>query len=323
MSKIFIIVITVFTILGLQIDVRADTKRIGDFRVTLLGTGAPPPDPKRFGPSTLVEVDDQKLLFDVGRGVPIRLWQVRVPIRAIDNVFLTHFHSDHVVGIPDLWLSGWLGGPFGRRKSPFQITGPIGTKNLMENLERAYAADINIRLADEKYPVEGIRVIAQEFDTEGIVYDRRGVKVTAFSVDHGLHIKPAYGYRIDYDGRSVVLSGDTRFSTNVLKHAEGTDLLIHEVVAVRPELLADKQVKRVMDHHTSPQEAGRIFSRAKPKLAVYTHLVLLARGKISRLTTEEVLSQTRETYDGPLVVGEDLMTFLVGRDGIKIERGLP
>ena len=116
-----------------------------DFRVTLLGTGAPPPDPHRFGPATLVEAGDQKLLFDVGRGVPIRLWQIRVPLREITATFLTHFHSDHVVGIPDVWLSGWLGGPFARRRTPFNIIGPVGTADLMSNLERAYAADSSCR----------------------------------------------------------------------------------------------------------------------------------------------------------------------------------
>ena len=294
-----------------------------DFRVTLLGTGAPPPDPRRFGPATLVEAGNQKLLFDVGRGVPIRLWQIRVPLRDITATLLTHFHSDHVVGVPDVWLSGWLGGPFARRRTPFSIIGPVGTSELMTNLERAYAADVRIRVADEGYPLEGIRYVAREFEEGGIVYEQSGVRVTAFTVDHGEHIKPAFGYRIDYDGRAVVISGDTRYHENVVKYGTGVDLIIHEVAAVRPELLADSQVKKVMDHHTSPQEVGRIFGLAKPKLGAYSHLVLLAREKVAALTPDELLAQTRETYDGPVVVGEDLMTFDIGKDGVAIRHRMP
>lgn len=301
-------------------DARAQAVAGADFSVTLLGTGIPVPQPDRFGPATLVEAGGQKLLFDAGRGVPIRLFQRRVPLREIGPLFLTHFHSDHTAGIADIWLSGWLGGPWARRTTPFRVIGPTGTRDLMANLERAYAADIRIRMADEKYPAEGIRVIADEFPAEGVVHDKDGVRVTAFEVDHGDLIRPAYGYRIDYDGRSVVISGDTRFSQNVIKHGTGADVLIHEVAAVRPELLKDVQVQRVMAHHTSPQEAGRVFQLARPRLAVYTHLVLLARPGVPALTTDELGAQTRETYDGPFVVGEDLMTFKISKTGVEVVR---
>ena len=300
--------------------VRADTAAKSDFTVTLLGTGLPVPQPDRFGPATLVVAGGQKLLFDAGRGATIRLFQLRVPLREVGPLFLTHFHSDHTSGIPDVWLSGWLGGPWARRVTPFRIIGPTGTKNLMANLEHAYAADIKIRMADEKYPAEGIRVVAEEFTAGGVVYDKDGVRVTAFEVDHGDVIKPAYGYRVDYDGRSVLISGDTRFDKNVIKYGTGVDVLIHEVAAVRPELLKDGQLQRVMAHHTSPQEAGRVFDLARPRLAVYTHLVLLSRPGVPAVTVEELVAQTRETYDGPLVVGEDLMTFKVGKGRVDVVR---
>jgi ribonuclease Z len=297
---------------------QGQTAAKSDFRVTLLGSGIPVPEPDRFGPATLVEAGGQKLLFDAGRGATIRLFQLRVPLREVGPLFLTHFHSDHTVGIPDVLLSGWLGGPWARRTTPFRVIGPTGTKDLMANLERAYAADIKIRMADENYPAEGIRVIADEFPIGGVVYEKDGVRVTAFEVNHGDLIKPSYGYRIDYDGRSVVISGDTRFDKNVIKHGTGADLLIHEVAAVRPELLKDAQVQRVMAHHTSPQEAGRVFQLARPKLALYTHLVLLARPGVPAVTAEELVAQTRASYDGPLVVGEDLMAFNVGKAGVEI-----
>jgi ribonuclease Z len=300
--------------------VRAQTAPTSDFSVTLLGTGIPVPQPDRYGPATLVEVGGQKLLFDAGRGATIRLFQLQVPLREVGPLFLTHLHSDHTVGIPDVWLSGWLGGPWARRATPFRVVGPTGTKDLMAGLERAYAADIKIRMADEMYPAEGVRVVADEFTVGGVVYAKDGVRVTAFEVDHGDLIKPAYGYRVDYDGRSVVISGDTRFNNNVIKHGMAADLLIHEVAAVRPALLKEVQVQRVMAHHTSPQEAGRVFQLARPRLAVYTHLVLLTRPGVPAVTAEELVAQTRESYDGPLVVGEDLMTFKVGKAGVDVIR---
>ncbi len=291
-----------------------------DFRVTLLGTASPSPRPDRFGPSTLVEAGSVKLLIDAGRGVPIRLWQMRVPMGQIDALLITHYHSDHVSGVPDVWLTGWLQPPFGQRKTPFHVIGPTGAKALMENLERAYAADIRIRLADEKNPPEGIAVKVEEFAKDGVVFEKDGVRVTAFEVDHGDVIKPAYGYRIDFRGRSVVISGDTRFSENLIKHASGVDLLIHELGAAKPELLKNPAMQRIIDHHTTPRDVGRVFERTKPKLAVYTHIVRLSSATIPEPSLAEILAETRETYAGPLVFGEDLMTFDVGVRGVGVYR---
>src|SRR5206468_777559 len=120
-----------------------------DFKVTLLGTGSPFPDPNRFSAATLVEAGQEKLLFDVGRGATIRLNQIGVPMGAINAVFITHFHSDHTSGLPDLWLTGWIGRYYGNRKSPFRIIGPKGTTSLMRNLEQAYSEDVRIRYLDE------------------------------------------------------------------------------------------------------------------------------------------------------------------------------
>lgn len=282
-------------------------------KVTLLGTGSPIPLVERFGPSTLVEAGTEKLLFDCGRGVPIRLWQLKVPLHEVSAVFFTHLHSDHVVGFPDLWLTGWLPPPFGQRSTPLQVYGPIGTQDMMLNLRKAYAADIRIRIADEKVPPQGAAILAHEI-TEGVVYERNGVKVTAFDVDHGALIKPAFGYRVDYGGHSVVLSGDTRFSENLIRFSKGTDVLLHEVAVAKPELLkVSRDAQRIIGHHTTPEDAGKVFDRVKPKLAVYTHIVLLTTDPaISAPPIEDVTSLTRKTYSGPLEIGQDLMTIEVG-----------
>ena len=275
-----------------------------DVKVTLLGTGCPPAVMNRFGPSILVEAGGQKFLFDAGRGALQRLNQVKVRWQDVQGVFLTHLHSDHVVGFPDLWLTGWL---TPGRDVPLQVWGPRGTKNMMSHLEQAYEYDIRIRLYDDRASPDGVVILAEDI-VEGFVYEKGGVKITAFEVDH-TPVKPAFGYRIDYGGRSVVLSGDTRVSENLIRHAQGVDLLIHEVAASETFQRAGvppERAKSVVAHHVTPEQAGEVFSRTKPKLAVYSHIVL------PTATEQDLIPPTRKTYAGPLEVGEDLMVIEVG-----------
>ncbi len=290
-----------------------------DFKVTLLGTASPSPRPTRFGPSTLIEAGDQKFIIDAGRGVPIRLWQLKVPMGKIDVLFITHYHSDHVSGIPDLWLTGWLSPPFARRKTPFHVIGPTGAKSLMENLEKAYALDIKIRLADEKLPPEGVAVKVDEFDKDGVVYEKNGVKVIAFTNHHGDLIRPSVGYRIEYKGHAAVISGDTTYNENVIKYGTGADLLVHEVAMARPKLMEIPAVQRIIHHHTPPHEVGMVFTKAKPKLAAYTHIVFLSNAQVPEPTLDDLVAETRKTYSGPLEVGEDLTSFEIG-DTVTVHR---
>ncbi len=288
-----------------------------EFRVTLLGTGSPPPSMRRFGPAVLVQAGGQNLLIDSGRGVTQRLFQVGLKLGAVDAVFITHLHSDHIVGIPDLWLTGWLEAAYAQRTGPFRIWGPAGTRSMMGHLEKAYAWDINQRIADQGLKAENVAVQASEVSDAAVVYQSKGVKVTAIEVDHGDLLKPAFGYRIDYDGRSVVISGDTKRSDNLIRGAAGADLLIHQVAAVQPELLKDPVYQVILDHHTKPEEAGDVFTRVSPKLAVFYHFVLLGTAKIPPVSEKDVFEMTRRTYAGPLVLGEDLMAFRIGRDGVE------
>jgi ribonuclease Z len=265
-------------------------------KVTLLGTGNPRPRIDRFGPSILVEAGKETLLFDCGRGATIRLSQAGVPFSSITALFLTHLHSDHVVGIPDLWLTGWIMG----RKAPLRVWGPAGTIEMTKHLEEAYSFDVHVRRdVDEKLDAQGAVLIAKDID-EGVVYENNGVKVTAFLVDHGL-VKPALGYRVDYQGHSMVLSGDTRPSDNLVKFAKSTDVLVHEVFdpeAYREVVntMTPEQRRRVQNHHTTPEEAGNIFTRVAPKLAVYSH--------ISPPDVPDVVPHTRKSYAGPLKSGK-------------------
>jgi len=304
-----------------------------DIRVTLLGTGTPAPTIDRFGPSTLVEAGGEKLLFDCGRGVTQRLWQRHIPLSALTAVFLTHLHSDHTVGIPDLWLTGWLAAPFGNRTRPFRVWGPAGTREMMSYLEKAYQADIRSRLhsyqavptlAGVGLPLQGISIQAEDI-SQGVVYESNGVKVTAFDVDHGPGgIKPAFGYRIDYGGRSVVISGDTHGNENLIRFAKGADVVVHEVAMAKDELLRKSATARhIIGGHTTPEAAGTVFAQVKPKLAVYTHVGLLTTDpEISAPSVQDLIAQTRKTYSGPLEVGEDLMTIEIGNT-IAVQRPEP
>jgi ribonuclease Z len=299
------------TLVVLIVAAFAGSARAQDFKVTLLGTGNPRPVMSRFGPSILVEAGNEKLIFDCGRGAAQRLYQLNIPFSSITGLFLTHLHSDHTVGIPDLWLTGWVMG----RDTPLRVWGPKGTKAMMHHLEEAYSFDIHIRRdVDTRLPGAGAQVIAKDIQ-EGVVYESGGVKVTAFLVDHG-EIKPAYGYRVDFGGHSVTMSGDTRPSDNLVKYAQGTDVLIHEVIDL--EAYGDvakgempEQTRKIIEHHTTAEQAGTIFTRVKPRLAVYSHIV--------PPDVPDLVPHTRKTYAGPLEVGEDLMSIEIG-DKIVVHR---
>jgi len=280
-------------------------------KVTLLGTGSPVPVMERFGPSILVEAGEQKFLFDAGRGALQRLTQCKVKYKDIHGVFFTHLHSDHVVGFPDLWLTGWL---TGQRVAPLLVWGPVGTKKMTGNLEEAFEFDIKARISDNTGSSNGVAIKAEDIK-EGVIFERNGVKITAFDVDHG-RVKPALGYRIDYAGRSVVLSGDTRRSENLIRYSKGVDLLIHEVVS--PEVLARLNFpaelsKTIIDYHTTPEQAAEIFSVVKPRMAVFSHIIQPAA------TEKDILPLVRKTYAGAVELGEDLMVIDVG-EKIEVHR---
>ena len=190
---------------------------------------------------------------------------------------LTHFHHDHISGLADLWLTGWLPPAFGQRQHALKILGPTGTEDVTQGLLAAYARDIDMRVADEGLPRAGAAFDVTEFSSGGEIYAEGDLRVTAFAVNHGELITPAYGYRIDYAGRSVLISGDTQFDENLI-------------------------------------EAGIVFQRIQPKLAVYTHMVRLAAPDMPELALADLVAQTRRTYDGPLVVGHDLMTIEIGEN---------
>ena len=274
-------------------------------RVTLLGTAS---GPRAFvdkaGISTLVEAGGERLLFDAGRGFMQRLVQAGFSMNAVTKLFLTHLHSDHVIGIPDLMLTPWAAAP--ERKVPLEVWGPAGTRDMMRHLAAAFAFDIHMRRdVDESFSPDGIRMVAHEIQP-GKVYERNGVTVTAFLVSHGL-VKPSYGYRVDYEGRSVALSGDTSPNDNLVAICKGVDVLIHEAIDadVLRRLVPDKaRMDAIVARHTTPEQAASTFRNVSPRLAVFSH----SPG------TAAIIEQTRRSYPGRVEMGEDLMVIDVGAE---------
>ena len=282
----------------------ADAPAPPALQVTLVGTGDPLPRIDRFGPATLVVSGEHTLLFDVGRGTLQRLRQVGVSTGSLDAIFLTHLHSDHVVGLVDLWLSGWV---VNARDRPLKLYGPVGTRAMVEHLAQAFAFDIDMRVNEARRNREGARIEVVEIGP-GTVWEQDGVVVQAFAVDHG-PVAPAFGFRVDHGGHAVALSGDTRFSESLIEHAAGVDLLVHEVAEASEAFKREHPGVPRLSHHTQARDAGRVFAAVKPKLAVYSHLVLV--DPFDAATLPEL---TRETYDGKVLVGEDLMSFAIGDD---------
>jgi ribonuclease Z len=196
-----------------------------------------------------------------------------------------------------------------------QVWGPTGTKSMMDSLGKAFEFDIKARGDfDDRLPKEAARAAAKDIE-EGTIYDQNGVKVTSFLVDHG-PIKPAFGYRVDFGGHSVVMSGDTRFSENLIRHSEGVDLLIHESAGAgragppsRGQNERERlQQEKVVGIHTPADQTAVVFNRVKPRLAVYAH----GGGPLT-------MAEARKTYTGLLEDGEDLMTIEIG-DRIDVRR---
>lgn len=269
--------------------------------VILLGTGTPVPSHERFGPSTLVKAGGLNLLFDAGRGTTIRLQQAGLTADQIEHVFLTHLHSDHISGLDDVWITGWIW----QRTNPLHVWGPAGTSAFMANVHAAYVADISYR--NENVGLDKNKGNAVTTDiNEGIIFEQNGVTVKAFLVDHA-PVKPAYGYRIEFGDRVVVISGDTTYSENLVKHSKNVDLLIHEITAAPKKLLKrNKRLQKVVAYHTTPDQLLEVLSATNPRMTVLYHVLLFG------VTEEQVMAEIVDQYSGEVKMGVDLMKINLG-----------
>jgi ribonuclease BN (tRNA processing enzyme) len=265
-------------------------------KVILLGTGNPNADPERSGPATAIVVNGAVYLVDCGPGIVRRAASAKLPMEELKRVFITHLHSDHTLGYPDLIFSPWVLD----RTAPLEAYGPPGLKAMTGHILAAYKEDIAMRTKGlEQANTTGYQVNVHEIQP-GVVYKDANVTVKAFRVLHGSW-KYAFGFRFETIDRTIVISGDTTFTPEMLKQAQGVDLLIHEVYCEAG--LAEREPKWKKYHasfHTSSRDLARIAAEAKPKLLVLSHALWW------KSSEEQLLKEIREIYKGPVIVGKDL-----------------
>jgi ribonuclease Z len=265
----------------------ADLAKPGELSVLLCGTGSPLPDPNRASACTLIAAGNDIYVIDAGLGSVRNLLTWRVPLQNVKGVFLTHFHSDHIGELGELRLQTWVAG----RRTPLKVYGPPGVEDVVDGFNKVYSHDSDYRTAhhgEAFLPREDADLVAVAVSIPAKqpiapVFDTNGLKVTAIRVDHG-PVKPAYGYRFDYSGRSVTISGDTSYYQPLAVAAHGSDVLVHEaqsnrLVAILGQALTaagrNRPAKIMHDipgYHTTPVEAARIANEANAKLLVFTHI---------------------------------------------------
>ncbi len=274
--------------------------------VILLGTGFPRPDANHAGPATAIVAGDKWFLVDAGRGVTMRIAGTPLKYENLRAVFITHLHSDHTAGLPDFFITSWQ---FGRKSTPLQLYGPSGIKQLGNAMLQFFAYDIHIRRdLVEKHPAAGATIDAHVIH-EGVVYEDGDVRVTAFKVEHP-PVQPAFGYRFESGGHSIVVSGDTRPNANLIRYAKGADILVQE--AYLPEHFervdSPAVAAKLKTYHTSAEQAGEIATAAGVKTLVLTHLVPAG----AEATFAE---RAGKTFHGKIIVGGELKQITVNRDG--------
>lgn len=288
----------------------------GTTKVVMLGTGTPQPDPDRSGPATAIVVNGSAYLVDFGPGVVRRAAAARMD-KGIDELepanihvaFLTHLHSDHTAGYPDLILTPWTMG----RRAPLEVYGPKGLKSMTEHILAAYREDIDIRSTGmEHSPVTGARVNVHEIKA-GVVYKDANVTVTAFPTRHG-DWEISYGYRFDTADRSIVISGDTTPIQATIDACRGCDVLIHEAQTekfldnpMRPNAQGYDIRAYVAKYHTTTTQLVELANKAKPGLLVLYHNPITVRPNARPLaSTPDDLLREMKNYRGKVVVGRDL-----------------
>ena len=288
--------------------------RADGLRVHLIGTGGPELTPERTGISTLVDANGRKFLFDVGRGALQNIYLSRIHPNDVTRIFLTHLHNDHYEGLPSLWMTPWF---MFARKQRIELWGPPGTARMVEGMRAMFEHDLEHR--SNPFKREDLDIKVREV-AERVVYDEGGVTVTAFPVEHH-DGNPAFGYRLDAGNRSVLLSGDTTYHENVVKYGKGVDVMVHNVVAFSEAMLKAGAMKPVLDKLTTPEQAAQVFTKAAPRLAVFSHIV---KKELPGAAGDDiVLERTRKAgYAGPLRMGIDRMMIDVGQE-VAVSAPLP
>lgn len=267
-----------------------------DARVILLGTGTPNPDPDHSGPAVAIVNGDGVYIVDAGPGVVRRAAQAGIRMDQLTRVFITHLHSDHTLGLPDLIFTPAVTG----RRDAIEIYGPPGLRSMTKNIMKAWGDDMQIRLHGlEPAVAQAYAVHAHEIKP-GEIYRDANVQVRAFEVSHGSW-KHAYGYRFEAGGKVIVVSGDTTFSENLIAAATGCDILVHEFYSQKGwEARTPDWQRYHAAFHTSAIDVGRIAERVQPKKLVLYHELPMGQ------PPEEVLREVHQNFHGEVIYGRDL-----------------
>ncbi len=268
--------------------------------VILLGTGSPLPSPDRAGPSTLVRAGGLDLLFDCGRGVLMRAAAAWAGPTSFATVFLTHLHSDHITDFNDLVTSRWALSPV---PNPLVVVGPVGTQRLVDRTLEMLADDIGYRLAHHDDLTEGPQVEVTEV-SDGVVFDQGGVRVVAEPTDHA-PVRPTVGYRVEHDGRAVVIAGDTVPCAGLDRLCAGADIYVQ--TAIRPsiiQMIPSARLQDVIDYHSSVEQAAQTAARQGVATLVLTHPVPPPVPG----TEQEWIDEAAAHFGGTVHLGTDLLT---------------
>jgi ribonuclease Z len=270
-------------------------------RVTLLGTGCPQTDPRRFGPASLVRAGERRFLIDCGSGVTQRLLGAGSSGAELHAVLLTHLHSDHVIDLYQLIISSWHQG----RDRPQRIFGPPGTRAFAQATMELWRREREQRIAWERRPsVAALELEIVEFG-EGWIWESDGVRIAAFEVDHR-PVRPAFGFLFETDRCRAAFSGDTTVCENLIAWAKDVDLLVHECFIHR-EMVArrggrlDQGLENVAAYHTLSSEVGKVASRAGARALLLTHFVPVTFDR------DALLAEVRADFAGQVIIGEDLL----------------
>lgn len=288
--------------------------------VGLCGAGSPLPDDKRAAPCTVVIAGTRLFVFDSGSSSSRGITRMGFNPGAIEAIFLTHFHSDHIDGMGELMMQRWVAGT---NKSPVPVYGADGVEQIVNGLRLAYTQDSTYRVAhhgEATVPSSGFGGEARPFTIVGgqfgtkVVIDEPDLQIVAFGVDHG-PIHPSVGYRIRYKDRTVVISGDTSKAISVQREAKGVDLLVHEALSPRMVNLLEDSAQRagranlakifhdILNYHTSPEEVAEIARDAGVGAVLLNHIV----PAVPPFPGFEAffLGGARDIYPGKLVLGTD------------------
>jgi ribonuclease Z len=310
---------------------RTDLLDDGKLHVVFCGTGTPVADPERANACTAVLAGGHFLIVDIGPGAMRQITLDRLPRARLEAILLTHFHSDHIGDLGEAVVQTWVAG----RTAPLRVFGPQGVEQVVGGFREAYALDAQYREAHhgaEAMPRAAAIPMAKTITLPSAaeaatVLEADGLRVTAFAVDHE-PVVPAYGYRFDYRGRSVVISGDTKRSANLLAHAQGADLLVHEALAahmIEPVTRYAQGVgltrwakltSDIPTYHASPVEVAEIAKTANVRMLAFSHMVPAPNNILARRL---FLRGVSDVWNGPVELGRDGMHFTLPPDATTIE----